>query len=210
MRTTGGGICKTWNERRASVANVIATQASSFPLSRERRRRRGRSLSTCVTGRIYVGYLLFLHECLCGCVSWTLNVSLSIAVRSGQPGILLYTTLWRTPRVRKGEEWSYERYRPLPITADQELLKRSSHGRSPVESRLGQANEHWLQFGECPSMICGQIVGHWPGQGHFALLRRFFSALNLYHMLRKDARDISNSKLKRYAYSLKIESHILK
>lgn len=183
MRTTGGGICKTWNERRASVANVIATQAPSFPFFLENvvvvvdRCRRA--------SHTYVGYLSFLHKrtCLCGCVSWTLNVSLSIAVRSGQPGILLYTTLWRTPRVRKGEEWSYERYRPPPITADQELLKRSPHGRSPVESRLGQANEHWLQFGECPSMICGQIVGRWSGQGHFALLRRFFSALDLYHVI---------------------------
>lgn len=157
MRTTGGGICKTWNERRASVANVMATQAPSFPLSRKHRR--GRSLSTSQDVPTSITCRSCTNECLCGCVSWTLNVSLSIAVRSGQPGILLYTTLWRTPRVRKGEEWSYERYHPPPITTDQELLKRSPHGRSPVESRLDQANEHWLQFGECPSMICRQIVG---------------------------------------------------
>lgn len=169
MRRPGGGICKTWNERRASVANVIARQAPFFPLSLSFWRTSSSSSWSVIVDvrhRTYLRRLLVVSarcasERLCGCVSWTLNVSLSIAVRSGQPGILLYTTLWRTPRVRKGEEWSYERYRPPPITADQELLKRSPHGRSPVESRLGQANEHWLQFGECPSMICGQIVGCW-------------------------------------------------
>lgn len=98
-----GGIYKTWNGRRVGIGSQHGIPSSSLE------RCRSRSLSMCVTGHIHVDYLLFFHDVrahrLCGFVSWTLNVSLSIAVRSRQPGILLYTTLWRTPsKKRRGVE----------------------------------------------------------------------------------------------------------